>query len=587
VYGQIEQEIRKRDGETIKERIDRIDSLRFVVERSEMEIMKKEGGIEVHKLGDILEVGFKNFADFSYPPGTVHCDPDNLTAVVEVINPVTGKIWMDRNLGASRVAQVFDDPASYGDLYQWGRLADGHQCRNSSTTDQLSSFDLPLLGDFILAPNFPFDWRSPQNDNLWQGLNGMNNPCPIGYRLPTELELNAERLSWTENNKMGAFNSPLKWPSSGARSSSNGSLSLVGTDGVYWASTASDIFSRFLYFVSNNATMSSFSRADGFSVRCFKEVLEGQIGALDCLGAQILGEVVEGIEVNEVAIIVNYTDGNGSSYQSQSLLSKEVLDLTASLPAGQFNVGSGSVVLTITGTAQSLGLAVFALELGGQSCSIEVEVMEGAETSYPPGTVHCDPDNPTAVVDVLNPATGKTWMDRNLGASQVARFVNDPLSYGDLYQWGRLADGHQCRNSASTEELSSSDEPEHGDFILTPDSPFDWRIPQVDNLWQGLEGVNNPCPRGYRLPTESELNEELLSWNSSNREGAFASPLKIPSSGLRLYTNVSLNIVGTNGGYWSSTVSNRDSRRLFFTIGIASVSTDGRALGCSVRCLKD
>jgi hypothetical protein len=30
----------------------------------------------------------------------------------------TGKIWMDRNLGASEVANSTTDAASYGDLYQ-------------------------------------------------------------------------------------------------------------------------------------------------------------------------------------------------------------------------------------------------------------------------------------------------------------------------------------------------------------------------------------------------------------------------------------------------------------------------------------
>ncbi|MEA3448519.1 MAG: hypothetical protein U9Q98_08760, partial [Bacteroidota bacterium] len=46
--------------------------------------------------------------------------------------------------------------------------------------------------------------------------------------------------------------------------------------------------------------------------------------------------------------------------------------------------------------------------------------------------------------DVLNPATGKVWMDKNLGASQVADSSNDYNAYGALFQWGRLSDGHEC-----------------------------------------------------------------------------------------------------------------------------------------------
>jgi hypothetical protein len=45
---------------------------------------------------------------------------DKTTQVVEVQNPVTGRIWMDRNLGASRAATSPTDSEAYGDLYQWG-----------------------------------------------------------------------------------------------------------------------------------------------------------------------------------------------------------------------------------------------------------------------------------------------------------------------------------------------------------------------------------------------------------------------------------------------------------------------------------
>ncbi|PKG42563.1 hypothetical protein, partial [Psychroflexus sp. MES1-P1E] len=35
----------------------------------------------------------------------------------DVTNPITGEIWMDRNLGASQVATSSIDAAAYGDLY--------------------------------------------------------------------------------------------------------------------------------------------------------------------------------------------------------------------------------------------------------------------------------------------------------------------------------------------------------------------------------------------------------------------------------------------------------------------------------------
>jgi uncharacterized protein (TIGR02145 family) len=210
----------------------------------------------------------------------------------------------------------------------------------------------------------------------------------------------------------------------------------------------------------------------------------------------------------------------------------------------------------------------------------------GGGGTYPPGTVHCT-GTPTAVVDVTNPSTGKIWMDRNLGASQAATSSTDANSYGDLYQWGRRADGHQCRTSATTATLSSIDQPAHGDFITSNSGNYDWRSPQNDNLWQGINGVNNPCPSGYRLPTNAELDAERLSWSQDNSAGAFASPLKLPRAGFRDYSNGSLNDVGNVGNYWSSTVSGTYSRSLRFLSSNAIMITNYRVYGFTVRCLKD
>jgi len=191
--------------------------------------------------------------------------------VPEVTNPTTGKIWMDRNLGATQVATSSTDAAAYGDLYQWGRGTDGHQIRTSATSDYLSVSDVPGHGNFILGPFSPMDWRSSQNDNLWQGVNGTNNPCPAGFRIPTDTELDAERASWLTNDMAGAYTSPLKLTVAGYRLNSFGYLNDVGTSGYYWSSTVDGTNSRYLYFPSGLASMSTIYRAYGFSVRCIKD----------------------------------------------------------------------------------------------------------------------------------------------------------------------------------------------------------------------------------------------------------------------------------------------------------------------------
>lgn len=191
------------------------------------------------------------------------------------------------------------------------------------------------------------------------------------------------------------------------------------------------------------------------------------------------------------------------------------------------------------------------------------------------------------VSTVINPATGDTWMDRNLGASQVATSSTDAASYGDLYQWGRGTDGHEIRTSNTTSTLSSSDTPGNGDFIIVEDEPTDWRSPQNDNLWQGTSGVNNPCPTGFRIPTEAEWAAERTSWSSSNVAGAFASPLKLPAAGQRVNTNGTLENVGTVGNLWSSTVDGVNSRSVGYTSFFSYMGSNARALGISVRCIQD
>lgn len=200
---------------------------------------------------------------------------DTETKIVEVTS-ATGRIWMDRNLGASRAATAFNDPEAYGDLYQWGRLADGHQIINrfagdgkvtSGVSYEQSSSPQPDHPNFI---QFPGDWLVTQNDDLWQGVDGINNPCPVAYRLPTEAEWVAERQTWSSYNRNGAFASPLKLPVAGYRASSSGSLFLVGSRGLYWSGTVGGTLSRFLSFDSG-ADLLSTDRAFGFSVRCIKE----------------------------------------------------------------------------------------------------------------------------------------------------------------------------------------------------------------------------------------------------------------------------------------------------------------------------
>jgi uncharacterized protein (TIGR02145 family) len=188
-------------------------------------------------------------------------------------NSVVGansKIWMDRNLGATRVAISSTDAAGYGDLYQWGREEDGHQKRTSATTSTLSSTDKPTTGNFITVVSGFEDWRNPQNANLWQGVTGINNPCPDGFRLPTNAEWSSEIDSWTSKDDVGAYASSLKLPKAGNRGFNPATVGLEGFAGYYWTSTVDGTKSRVVVINSSQAVTGSQVRANGNSVRCIR-----------------------------------------------------------------------------------------------------------------------------------------------------------------------------------------------------------------------------------------------------------------------------------------------------------------------------
>ena len=120
--------------------------------------------------------------------------PDKENTMVVEVKSTTGRIWMDRNLGASEVAKSSLQSSSFGYLYQWGRFSDGHQLRRSRTTKKLSSKSSPGNSAFILSTKSPNDWIKVQNDQLWQGAKGINNPCPVGFRFRHPMNLTRKSL---------------------------------------------------------------------------------------------------------------------------------------------------------------------------------------------------------------------------------------------------------------------------------------------------------------------------------------------------------------------------------------------------------
>jgi len=192
-----------------------------------------------------------------------------------------GNCWLDRNLGAARVANAYNDYLAYGSLFQWGRLTDGHQQINwtsstagtpvYSTTASLSGTDNPGTNLFITNNGGTYDWRNPQNNSLWQGVSGTNNVCPTGFRLPTQTEWSNLVTVAGITNYTTAYSSSLKLVVAGYRGGSSGSLTNQGSYGGYWSSSVTGSNAYDLAFLSSSVFPAYYSnRTLGFSVRCLK-----------------------------------------------------------------------------------------------------------------------------------------------------------------------------------------------------------------------------------------------------------------------------------------------------------------------------
>ena len=244
-------------------------------------------------------------------------------------------------------------------------------------------------------------------------------------------------------------------------------------------------------------------------------------------------------------------------------------------------IGAQSVVLTASGTPTAVGSFNYAI------------------TSSPSFTFS---RTATAVPSTItSTGTGRVWMDRNLGATQAATSSTDYLAYGDLYQWGRKADGHQLMNWTSATAGSPANAGVSGtsstatvttnsiNFIASGANPwYTGSNPSLGNLWQGVNGINNPCPSGFRLPTSAEVDLERSKFSTADAAGAFTA-LKLQRMGYRSYFNGVLQNGGADGDYWTSTISGSNATILEFGTYSATPRMSGASvsLGYSVRCIQN
>ncbi len=227
---------------------------------------------------------------------------------LSVTNSTTGKTWLNNNLGAeyanknssdynpSQQATTSSDYRAYGSMFQWGRKADGHELMNwrdnthgtgrygtTKTQNDNPKNLLFITPDFDIY-NSKYTWRVHPDSNLWKGVDSPNNPCPMGYRVPTHDQTQPagannewleEGVTWKSEDYVGAYDSKLKLTLSGWRDPNN-NIEYANMFGDYWsASMTSD---GFIYIFGNipsnyHETYWNKNRASlavGQAVRCIK-----------------------------------------------------------------------------------------------------------------------------------------------------------------------------------------------------------------------------------------------------------------------------------------------------------------------------
>lgn len=453
--------------------------------------------------------------------------------------------WLDRNLGASQAATAYNDRSSYGWLYQWGRGSDGHQI----TSPQLSAVifggsngDVPGNSNFIATTTSPKDWRYPQNDNLWQDVNGINNPCPAGFRLPTSAEWHALALlipvsggagdgsfhDCNANCREAAASSKLKITTAGGRVGSNGMLATQSSVGRYWSSSPSGVSANYLYFDSTNVNpTNSTYRTFGYSVRCIKDGAFTTVAAAPSLSGSAAPIVFRSNKVYPCSIN------------------------------------------TVCGTSCAYNGDVYATILVGTQCWFA----ENLRTiKYPDGTSIVKGDPSPSSASWNNSMTAYYSCPPNTGSTREdCAAAGGTTKLGMLYQWNTVVKTG-LNNATST--------------VATGDGP------------QGI------CPAGWQVPTDDnavtsglgKLIDTATTLCGAGNEGTClkaggASGFNIPLSGERYYNGINSVYFSRDStvDLWSSSESssvNAQERYFYTGPSVARYSTS-KIYGLSVRCLQD
>ncbi len=299
-------------------------------------------------------------------------------------------------------------------------------------------------------------------------------------------------------------------------------------------------------------------------------LLLGTISSLNCATAVNSGLLVQGTIASNASSNIPYTGGNGGVYSAQTIQSTGVTGLTATISAGSFALGTGSLNYSITGTPSSGGAASFTLNIGGKTCTLTrmVNATDIEGNSYQTQSIG-----------------NQIWMSENLKVSKYRNGESISTGLSDV-NWSSTTTGaYAVYNNDAANNIS------YGKLYN----------------WYAIADPRNVCPTGWHVPSDAEWTALTTFLGGESVAGG-----KMKSTGTQFWVSPNVgatnesNFTGLPGGYrydsgtygysgglgawWSSTPQDSNNawyRYLFYYYGVAYRFDSNKHYGYSVRCIKD
>lgn len=551
---------------------------------------------------------------------------------------IDGVVWAPVNCGYHEV------DFRYGKIYQWGRkygqgyngeLCDSQGNKIGRYSDSLTPTLLngPVnltLGQskesaniFYKNSDSPWDWCEHQNNKLWNEgtedtpLKTEYDPCPSGWRVPTCYELKQLCRNYSplmkEDGKNGFWFSgavpygekvpKVFFPAAGSLGNYGGTALRRGELCGYWTSKVITNTVNILYFDSDSYKIYNDHRAEGYSVRCVQD--HAELVPVESISLSMTSlTLAEGSSERVSATIVPSNANHQTPFWWSDNPDIATVDASGNITA----VSEGKTII--------IAMAGMQVATCGVTVSSSASNLKDYMDEY--GINH----GQGIEID------GVVWAPVNCG------YHATDFKYGKLYQWGRkYGQGYE----GSLYDLNGKEIGQYSDaslptltygpvnldvgqkedkaniFYKNIYPPYDWAYPQLYNLLNsGTESIpvktdSDPCPSGWRVPTETELtnlSQNHSSWTIVNGQCGYwfsglssyndiAHQIFLPASGYRDDYDGSACYRGRNGQYWSSRPSRNtydDYLAYYFYFKSDSVYISSychRASGLSVRCVQE